>query len=306
MRANSLLTVVSLLILGAPMQIWAAEPRKIELDEQMQAVVDRVARSRPMSREQFNGIVELGEVARQKVSKREVEPLIVLQALYYSAQAQSGHRFGDGFPAGARGMLRLMGIPIVRQVNMLAPYLDSSDEKLKLVARRWMFDDMRREGVEPLLSEVHLALLSYVDLVAARERRRDDPPASVVDYLFTAPTPVFHYYLSSSFNRPGEGEKKRELYWAEHVIHDVIWKIHFRFLKPGDIEAARAELDKLSQVDQWWVKRYVFEMMRREKELRDEKILERLRKDANPLVSEEAKKPLPSDEEEEPTTEEIK
>jgi hypothetical protein len=169
-----------------------------------------------------------------------------------------------------------------------------------------MFNDVKREEVEPPLSEVHHSLLIYLDSVAARERRRDDPPASVVAYLFTAPTPVFHYYLSRSFNRPDESEKKRELYWAEHVIRDAIWKIHFRFSKPADIEAAKAELDKLSQVDQWWVKRYVLEIMRREKELRDEKVLERLRKDANPLVADVAKSPWPRDDEEEPTTEEVK
>ena len=143
--------------------------------------------------------------------------------------------------------------------------------------------------------------------VAARERRRVDPPASLARVLFfCAPRPVLHYYLSASFHEPRGEEKRRGMYWADHVVADVMWKIQFRFVKPGEVEAAKAQLEKIAQVDHWWAKRYVLEMMRREKELRDEKILERLRKDANPLVSEAAKEPFPPDEEEEPTVEPAK
>ena len=48
---------------------------------------------------------------------------------------------------------------------------------------------------------------------------------------------------------------------------------------------AIAELDKLSQFDDWAVKLYVAEMVRHHEDFRDAKIMERLKADKNALVS---------------------
>src|SRR2546421_1997705 len=303
MRANSLKVVIALFVWqAAKAEGWAAGgeagPAKIEPDPQLQVFVDRIARTRRFTPEYFEIVADLHKrIREQGRDLQAAQKQMVLQALHYSAHTKSEvNEFGGGFES--RGALDVvvwaLGLAKVNEIDVLAPYLESSDEEVRSLVLGYISNGAAQPDV-PQANDGVRALLMYLTGPAAKNWR-NAPPATAVRILYqSAPTAAFHFYVERSFQGKNSTEKIREMYWADHVIHDVIWKIQNKFLKLGETELAIVQLDRVSQVEGWWAKRYVVEMMRRHKELRNEKILERLRKDQNPLVSKAASEPFPPD-----------
>jgi hypothetical protein len=81
----------------------------------------------------------------------------------------------------------------------------------------------------------------------------------------------------------------RQLLFAEHEISDTLWRMEHKFdLGEDRISTAKANLNKLSQNDHWWVRLYVVEIMRQHSNLRNAEVLQRLAKDDNELVRQQA------------------
>jgi hypothetical protein len=78
---------------------------------------------------------------------------------------------------------------------------------------------------------------------------------------------------------------------AEHIVSNAIWLNDNGFADrfQRDLAEAQQELKKLSEHDYWWARLYVAEIMRRHRELRDPKVLDKLREDSNELVNKAAK-----------------
>jgi hypothetical protein len=81
----------------------------------------------------------------------------------------------------------------------------------------------------------------------------------------------------------------RAIRLAERIIGNTIrlkgFDEHFQRALPE----AQQELKKLAEHDQWWARLYVAEIMRRHRELRDPRVLDKLRDDDNELVGKAAK-----------------
>jgi hypothetical protein len=85
--------------------------------------------------------------------------------------------------------------------------------------------------------------------------------------------------------------EQSELLLAAHVIDNAIWLRENGFVDRFQkaLPEANAELAKLAEHKQWWVRLYVVKMMRRHPEFRQDDVIDTLSKDDNPLVAKAAK-----------------
>jgi hypothetical protein len=71
------------------------------------------------------------------------------------------------------------------------------------------------------------------------------------------------------------------------VVSNTIWKHEHGFLDKSKVEPeAMVQLDKLSKDDEWWVRLYGGEILRRHPAFRTPELLARLAADKHPLVQE--------------------
>jgi hypothetical protein len=91
--------------------------------------------------------------------------------------------------------------------------------------------------------------------------------------------------------RHREDAPPREILLAEHIVSTAIWlkKHHFDQELQEALPQAKAQLSELATGQQWWVRLYVAEIMRRYVELRQTEVLEKLSRDTNALVGKSAK-----------------
>jgi len=93
--------------------------------------------------------------------------------------------------------------------------------------------------------------------------------------------------LDAAYSNP---DRHREIIWADHVVADAIWKDENKFLTTNETNAASAQLQKLRTSDEWWVRLYVVEIMNKHEFLRDERVLESLRRDKHESVRRAARR----------------
>jgi hypothetical protein len=83
----------------------------------------------------------------------------------------------------------------------------------------------------------------------------------------------------------------KEIQLAEHIVSNAIWLNDNGFADRFQqaLPEAQQELKKLAEHEYWWARLYAAEIMRPHRELRDPKVLDKLREDSNELVSKAAK-----------------
>jgi hypothetical protein len=87
--------------------------------------------------------------------------------------------------------------------------------------------------------------------------------------------------------QPQRARGPDEIFVAEQIIGHAV---RLKNWENGKLlPEAKEQLAKLAEHDQWWVRRYVAEIMRRHRELRLPEILAKLSRDENVLVSKAAK-----------------
>ena len=248
-------------------------------------MIDRLARAPRWSAQYYEHVMALHHYIHQNRGQRERE--VIVQTAYYCAHGErprSELEAVEGFDAqGAMDLIvRERAIPRRRVVQALLPYVDVKDEKLREIVHAHVLRDLRDTGTPETANESAGAMLYYIRM------QRGNTPWTVVRLLVErAPAVAIHGLTGMMPAQQGEA-KRRQLFWADHVVRDAIWKIRYQFVKPDDIKAAVAELDRLSRFEEWWVRLYVAEILRRHKEFREPAILERLRKDENRIVAQAA------------------
>jgi HEAT repeat protein len=80
-----------------------------------------------------------------------------------------------------------------------------------------------------------------------------------------------------------------------HTVENAIWlkqnDFNQQFLQA--LPEAKEHLVKLAQLEEWWVRLYVVEIMRRHRELCQPEVLQEFGRDPNALVRKAAKSALP-------------
>jgi len=292
-------------LLGVHSHSIAAETdstNTIEPDPQIQALIDHYIRTPAWTPESFQQLLALRQVQLRRSDvvpppdrnappappAREGETVLILQAAYYAKRAPS---FREEPNPGEEDVLvrdalttiaHELHIPEVRVVAALLPYIETSDARLRAFIREDVLGDGQHSAFEKDQNDPKVAALFYLTF---HSRMQKSQPWAVAQICFwKAPTASLMLYVSRE-GRLQNRDKMKAILWAQHTVEDVLWKQKLHFDKPGDLQSAIDELDKLSQFEEWWVKLYVAEMLRRHEELKDAKILERLRSDKNPLVA---------------------
>jgi hypothetical protein len=271
----------------------------IEADAELQALIERYDQAARWTPEFYQHVIALRERAREKeaaprLPKRLGPPVnegsrrLIQQAALYFSQRSAPGKFkalmddlgGDDYPN--------YGI-----MSALLPYLETKDQRLRgFILTEVLDGDGQNEAFErderdPVVS----AMLRYIAFDVKMPKR--EMPWRVVQIMYwKAPSAAVGGFMKSR-------EESRDVQWARHVVQDVLWKKGRGFLKPGEMKGAIAELDKLSKSDDWAVKLYVAEMLRRHEEFREKEIVERLRKDEHPLVAKALDVPFREEEKEE-------
>jgi len=221
----------------------------------------------------------------------------VRQLATYIAETESVE---DSHAVIALSVWRYLNVSPKATIGVLAPYLDSGNRAL-----RGFVDDLF-DGQE------------YEDF-RDYARRQNEVPAPFVEYLFKrSPGEALQILQAGSVDTaahvriareklgatgdaikpsPLEGkivrasQGRRETLLAEHIVANALWlkKNGFKEQFREALPEAQEELTKLSKSKKWWARRYVVEIMRRNPELLMAHVMEELRDDENPLVSEAAK-----------------
>jgi hypothetical protein len=221
----------------------------------------------------------------------------------------------------ALGILHFLDLPPSIPIHVLAPYLDTANQQLRLFVRSWFQSYDKAAAEDPLK-----AYRSYVGLTLAKN---EEVPIEFIKYVYERypgrALLVFVYAdrqadISDKMQvmqkalqarrqgqEPGQDlieegrqleirqqevrKERSEILLAEHIINNAIWLKEKRFDERFQqaLPEAADELAKLAKHDEWWVRLYVAEMMRQHRELRQTDVLQQLSEDINPLVSKTAK-----------------
>lgn len=218
---------------------------------------------------------------------------------------------------GVLHILQVLDLKPSIPIRVLAPYLDSDNRLLRGFVRDW-FESHDSHGLDgsPLPSANYR---DYVDYINRTLNMHDEVPTAFVEYIYErSPDQALLVYLrvdrrdetiarlhaigenleaarqgrqARKVKIPQRRDQQREFLLAAHVVDNAIWLKENEFdeqLKQA-LPEAQEQLAKLSEHDQWWVRLYVAEIMRRHRELRLADVLDKLSEDANPSVSKAAK-----------------
>jgi len=221
--------------------------------------------------------------ALEKLAGRRHERLVP-QLLYFSVYGTDAKGQHDVKEAMAFGwIVHQLHISPTSMANALVPYLEIEDPKL-------------REAVREAFSEIGYS--HFQSLVEGAVAQGAPPPKGLVRYMYQRnPGEALLTLAGTSLlprNREGWKEKWKSLLWAEHVVSDVLWKHEHGFLDKRKVEPdAKAQLERLSKDDAWWVRLYVAEILRQHPAFRTPEMVERLKKDPHELVREAITRPEP-------------
>ncbi len=275
----------------------------IEPDAEIQALIDRYIQTRAWTPEYYQHLIALRQVqlrkgvaprpdrmARPALPAREGETQLIRQAAYYAKRGPSFDE--DPNPRDENILVRdaltlitqELRIPEVRVIIALLPYIETSDDRLRKFIRE---DVLGGDGMDSAFERDKndakiLALFAYLSLQSRMQKSQPWPVLQIA--FWKAPTASLIHYVQTE-SRLGDRDKMDAILWAQHTVDDVLWKQKHPLGKPGDLQTAVDELDKLSRFDEWWVKLYVAEIVRRHKELGSPQILKRFRSDPNEFVS---------------------
>lgn len=274
---------VALLILAsaASSPVWPGEEKKkptISPDPTIQKIIRTVIYAKE---DEYDKSVWEAMKTLERMSLATPE-ILGPQLVYYGANA-SNEKEGIGMLVL---MVRLGPDATLREA--IVPLLESEDKKLRQEAEIWLYNiDLRASAAHDQTDPVQSSVMFYRKSLLAQKK---SPPPGLVAYVFRrSPGHAMLLFGEIYSPKPGSGELPRALLWSQHLVNIVQWRVDHKLLQEGDLEKARKELETLSTHEGWYARRYVVEVLRDFRGLGTPEMIERLKKDAHPLVREPAK-----------------
>lgn len=242
----------------------------INPDEKIQATIRRVFMAKDEDdKEAKEAMKRLTEMASK------TPEVLAPQIIYYSLHVKDER---EGW--GILGMMAHFGTnwgPEIRR--SIIPFLETDDNNLLREVTIWL-SNIDGEFIE---ARVESTMLYYRETLKAK---KEAPPPGLVNYVYsTNPSQALLLFDDIYWKQPWPHNLK----WSDHIINIVKWRIRNRYLQEGDLEKAQKELDGLSKHEGWYARRYVVEVLSASPKLGTADIVNRLKKDPNPLVAEPAK-----------------
>lgn len=290
-----------------------AEPR---IQERISSIVDSLHQLRVDPRSNILAFREAQLLIESVTDHGEIVKQVAIFAVTPTGEEQQ--------PLIARVVLEVLDLPPKIIIRVLAPYLDADNGQLRSFVRDWFqshdsggsgssaldpvnYRDYRDYVCRRLNTkqEVPQAFIEYLyersperallvfyradgckDMVARLMdlRRQQEQHQAGQDQDEPAVQP--EKSREEKIRQRVKKEMQKEILLAEHIVSNVIWlkKNNFgeEFYKA--LPAAKQQLSKLAEQEQWWVRLYVVEIMRRHRELRLADVLGKLSRDSNVLV----------------------
>lgn len=219
---------------------------------------------------------------------------------------------GEQQPLISLAVLNLLDLPPSVVIESLSPYLNAENIKLRSFVRDW-FQSHDNSGSDATpLTPVNFE--DYEDYLRKKFRNKESIPPAFSEYIFErSPSRALISFnradkrskaadrlkamrikfeqeakgIVDQLPKPKAGFGANEIRLAEHQISNAIW------LKQHDygeqfqrvLPEAQEQVQALAKQDLWWVRLYAVEIMRRHREFREPKVLEKLASDSNELVS---------------------
>lgn len=279
--AVAIVRAVALLILvcTAARVTWSGEKKKASVspDPKIQKLLRTVANAK--EEQQCDKEVCMATITLERMS-RESPELLGPQLVYFSAHANETEWIGMALLARRLMLEGGLREPII-------PLLESDDKKIREEAENYLrgLDSAQtagRDQSDPEQSSVGF----YAKVLLAQ---KNSPPPGLVAYLYRqSPGQAMVLFGAIYLAKPAFAEYPRGLIWSQHLVSTVMWRQRKRFLQEGDLDKALKEIEKLSKHEGWYVRRYVVEMLRDDRGYGTPEMIERLKKDAHPLVREPA------------------
>lgn len=271
--------------------IWAADDRAIKPDLRLQVEFNNIASS-----EKGEGALS-NDISKLKEEKKSTE-YILQQIVYFRANAKkmylekkvtsiqmdrvtgTSYNILKGFIDWDANSRKLSSISANSIIEAVVPYLETKDIELKKQLL-WLLNLIDYRGVQKV---------DYSEYEIYIKSKKDNLPQTLIQYMYEklpgeALLTLMRIYMK-------EPESREFITQAEQIVDNDIRKRFFCPVEKRDKVGAEAEkaLNDLSKNDQWWVRLYVAEIVGREPVLRSPEILDRLRKDTNPLVHDTLKR----------------
>jgi hypothetical protein len=187
-------------------------------------------------------------------------------------------------------------------IEVLAPYLDASDDSVRRFAKEWFQghnddEEYRRyiRGRSRVIPESFIKYL-YEHLPPGRALLLMQSGSVNVNAHIAAARKQIEarqqgLELPNQEEDEAERSDRREILLAEHIVSNALWlqKHGFNERLQAVLPEAIAELEKLANRKEWWARMYVVYVMRQNPVLLQDHILRKLAEDENPLVSVAAK-----------------
>jgi len=263
------------------------------------------------SRDPQNNIKARQEIKKLQDSIADKGEIVKQVVIFASSPTSDEHR-----PLFALMILRLLDPPSKVVIPVLAPYLNAENKNLRSFVRDWFQGHDNGGSGSSRLKPVNYE--DYADYVRAKINGNEEIPPAFIEYIYErSPDRALLVFnradrrgktvdrlramrkeleqqgndVQDKLPQPRAGMGRSEILLAEHTIGNAIWLKKHSFDKqfPEALPEAKQQLSRLAGQDQWWVRLYVAEIMRRHRELRQADVLKKLRHDSNALVSKSAK-----------------
>jgi hypothetical protein len=117
-----------------------------------------------------------------------------------------------------------------------------------------------------------------------RADTREQHP-TLVAYIFRSDPRVALHTIMAVTDSLDERVNLQALARDEHFVHDMIWHHENNFeIEPERLRSAKDALERLAKHEQWWVRLYVAEILRRYPDLGTPEMIDRLKTDEHDLV----------------------
>ena len=259
---------IVLALFMVPAAAWAGQNRVREIspDNEVQTALADLATSKENRAQRWEQLRNLGSDQHSKLTA---------QLVWFAAHNKD---------ANARIVvgkaLKMLDVPRSEFVEVVVPFLDSSDEAVRGVARELLIEHEDHSPTRPPDFSAYRALLE------SQIRAAGEPQASLVRHMYESDPGLALLTLMRSFQLRKPAEIKPIL-WAEHIVADLLWKRRYGFVKATYIDQAAVEqLEKLSRDSRWWVRLYVARIVRLHPELGALELVNRLMADQHALVRE--------------------
>jgi hypothetical protein len=288
---------LALILLATPCAAQELQPEP-SIQEQLGKVTAVLNQSTPLHLN-VAAIKELNSLYQSVTDKHD----IVEQVAVFSTGP------GEQQPLVALAIIDLLRLPPEIVIPVLAPHLDAENPKLRSFVRDWFQGhDNGGPGYDPLKP------VNFEDYVKYMQEQKGNVPEPFVEYIYgRSPGRALIVFYRAIEQRskaiaavqaekreieaarqglPIPKQQRRQqseepgIFLAEQIIS------HAARLKNWEkgklLPEAKEQLATLAEHQEWWVRLYVAEIMRRHPELRQDDVLEKLRRDDNRLVSKAA------------------